>query len=117
MTEFDKANPGLVMVQMRRIGVDRRQATKAAIESDDGKPDFGSVISRYERFIRDVRTPTRLASFYAIKFARFQSRVSPDLVTISVSASVIVVSVDVRIMCVLDTQRSQAGQKDTRRRP
>jgi hypothetical protein len=36
------------------------------------------VAARFERIIHDPTTPVRIASFYAIKFARFQSKVRGD---------------------------------------
>lgn len=37
--------------------------------------DFSSVIARFEKHIRDPRNSTKIASFYAIKFARFHAKV------------------------------------------
>ena len=62
------------MIKLRRIGLERRRAFRDATTVDT-KPDYANVASRYERILRDSRTPTRVASFYAVKFARFQAKV------------------------------------------
>uniref|UniRef100_A0A914W2K5 Suppressor of forked domain-containing protein n=1 Tax=Plectus sambesii TaxID=2011161 RepID=A0A914W2K5_9BILA len=82
LTDFDRKNPGYIMIQLRRIGVERRQATHdARIRSTDDQevaPDFAQVTATYEKHIRDPRTPTKMASFYALKFARFHAKVRGD---------------------------------------
>ncbi|KHN71462.1 Pre-mRNA-processing factor 39, partial [Toxocara canis] len=41
-------------------------------------PDYSSVISRFERLIQDPQTPRRLATFYALKLARFHAKTRND---------------------------------------
>ena len=98
---LERRVPDLILVQMRKIGIERRKAVweaqKVKEEVDDDEINdkgavsirryrlnpyadrrkshaaiFQSVVTRYERIIHDPATPVRVASFYAIKFARFQ---------------------------------------------
>lgn len=75
--DLEKVVPGLVVVARRRCGIERRQAiAKAAATSD--QPDFSVVTARYEKLLRDPKLPTRVHSYYAIKFARFNAKDRKD---------------------------------------
>ncbi|KAL3985366.1 hypothetical protein ACH3XW_38340 [Acanthocheilonema viteae] len=76
LANFDHRYPGYAVIALRRIGIERRFATKQAGDRDS--PDYSSVISRFERLIHDSRTPRKLSAFYALKLARFHAKTRND---------------------------------------
>ena len=99
LVDFERRVDGLALVNLRRIGIERRRAVYDALKvkedpDADGllgtstgvivaerastKPNYSQVTARYERIIHDPTTPVRVASFYAVKFARFQAKVRQD---------------------------------------
>lgn len=66
------------MVQMRRLGLETRQAIAESKKSGE-TPNFSDVCRKYEMFILDPKTQPKVASFYAIKYARFQAKVNFSL--------------------------------------
>lgn len=75
LTKFDKACPGLAAIQMRRLGVERRTAVYTARKREESTPDYSDLCRRYEILIHDDQMAPRVASTFAMKFARFQSKV------------------------------------------
>lgn len=51
---------------------------RCADRNSASKANYANVCSRYERIIHDPTTPRRVASFFAIKFARFQAKIRQD---------------------------------------
>ncbi|VDK58917.1 unnamed protein product [Anisakis simplex] len=76
LVEFDRRHPGYAIVPLRRIGIERRMAI--SMTANGATVDYSSVISRFERLIQDAQTPRRLATFYAIKLARFHAKTRND---------------------------------------
>uniref|UniRef100_A0AC34QR64 Suppressor of forked domain-containing protein n=1 Tax=Panagrolaimus sp. JU765 TaxID=591449 RepID=A0AC34QR64_9BILA len=74
LSEFQRRCPGYVSIELRRINIARRRIQKAKAD----KGDYGEVISKYEKFMKDVDCPNRLYSFYAIKLARMHLKVRHD---------------------------------------
>lgn len=71
LSEFSRRCPGYVSIELRRINIARRRIQKAKAD----KGDYGEVITKYEKFMKDVDCPNRLYSFYAMKLARMHLKV------------------------------------------
>lgn len=74
---FEREQPGYPSVALRRIGLERRKARADRASSSDST-DYTNVIARYEKLIHDPKTSRVMASFYALKFARFQVKTRND---------------------------------------
>ncbi len=75
--EFNRSVPGLMAIQLRLLGIERRQAITEALSNPEKGADFSELGAKYEKLLRDPKIPTRVVSFYALKFARFQAKVLP----------------------------------------
>lgn len=86
LKEFATDNPGYLMIEMRRLGLERRRIlAKAANRAagadadEDGaaltSEEFAEVSKIYESKIRDRSTKPKVATFYAVKYARFLAKV------------------------------------------
>ncbi|VDN37548.1 unnamed protein product, partial [Gongylonema pulchrum] len=76
LSSFEHRHPGYAVIALRRIGIERRLAIKHSGARE--ATDYTSVISRFERLIHDSHTPRRLATFYALKLARFHAKTRND---------------------------------------
>ena len=66
LKNLEKQVPGLAMVSLRRISMERRHGNFEAIEG------------LYQKYINEAES-TEVRSFYAIKYARYLSKVSQKL--------------------------------------
>lgn len=87
LKDFERDVPGLVQIQLRRIGLMRRQAAlntavdkgekvSPAAGSTSASVSYSDVAHTYESIIRDSTYSPRALAFYAIKYARFVAKVS-----------------------------------------
>uniref|UniRef100_A0A915AYC5 Pre-mRNA-processing factor 39 n=1 Tax=Parascaris univalens TaxID=6257 RepID=A0A915AYC5_PARUN len=76
LAEFNRKHPGYAIIPLRRVGIERRMLTLNTAHG--ATPDYSSVISHFERLIQDPQTPRRLATFYALKLARFHAKTRND---------------------------------------
>lgn len=63
LATLEKSVPGLIMVAMRRISLERRRGNLATVETF------------FKDYIENAASP-EIASFYSIKYARFLLKVS-----------------------------------------
>lgn len=61
LSELDESMPGLAMVAVRRIGIERRRGNREVVSS------------LYQRLIAEADS-TEVHSFYTIKFSRYQAK-------------------------------------------
>jgi hypothetical protein len=66
MSELERSMPGLAMVAVRRVGIERRRGNKEAV---------GSM---YTRLISEADS-AEVRSFYTIKYARYQAKVNSSI--------------------------------------
>jgi pre-mRNA-processing factor 39 len=62
LATLEKSVPGLIMLAMRRISLERRRG------------NLGDVETFFKKYIEDAASP-EIASFYSIKYARFLLKV------------------------------------------
>ncbi|KAI6230212.1 hypothetical protein M3Y99_01088300 [Aphelenchoides fujianensis] len=73
LNDFDRRRPGFVAITMRKLQVDRRRLAK-----EDKSADYSTFVHKMEKLIRDATNTRRVRSFYALKLARFQSKILHD---------------------------------------
>jgi pre-mRNA-processing factor 39 len=64
LATLEKSVPGLIMLAMRRISLERRRG------------NLGDVETFFKKYIEDAASP-EIASFYSIKYARFLLKAKP----------------------------------------
>ncbi|VDO79421.1 unnamed protein product [Soboliphyme baturini] len=75
LVDFDRSFPGSLLIKARQLGLERRMAVHSAMREDgDGIPDFEDFCKHCELLFNDPKVPSKIASFYAIKYARFHSK-------------------------------------------
>lgn len=69
LKDFDKRHSGYVAIAMRKMHVERRMQAK------EKTPDYSQVISKLERLMTEPGNSRRVSSFYALKLARFYTKI------------------------------------------
>lgn len=64
LAELDKAVPGIIMVKLKRINLERRRG------------NFEGTSALYEEAMNET-SDQELATFFAIRYSRFLSKVGP----------------------------------------
>uniref|UniRef100_A0A183BT97 Suf domain-containing protein n=1 Tax=Globodera pallida TaxID=36090 RepID=A0A183BT97_GLOPA len=73
LSEFDRRHPEYVAVNIRLLAIERRKIAKME------NPDYSGLVAKYERLIQEAATTSRkIASFWALKLARFHTRFRHD---------------------------------------
>lgn len=74
LKDFADKYPGLVTIELRRIGLERRELAARHHSSKEG-PDYSDIVKMYESLIRHKAESPTVASFFAVKYARFIAKV------------------------------------------
>jgi hypothetical protein len=72
LQDFDKRHPGYVAISMRKLNIERRRFSR------DKSPDYSSITGKLEKLVHEPGNSRRVSSFYAMKLARFHSKVGHD---------------------------------------